>query len=138
MFRPIALLLTLAAIATAAPRKDAGKVPMYFAPAGTKLTYTENGSESTEVVTKVEETDGGTKVDTDRTNVGNSKSREVHLSNSDGMFILEEDGEKYEPRWCLLKFGAKDGESWSVETSRGEFGKVSIKLTLGKTERIKV
>jgi hypothetical protein len=138
MLRPATLLLILAGLTFAAPRKDAGKVPAYYPPERTTLVYKVSDGELTEVVTKVKETDGGIMVYYDRQTLGAEKSQQVFLSNSDGLFLVEEDGEKYEPRWCALKFGAKPGDSWTVETSRSDIGKVSAKLTLGKTEQVNV
>jgi hypothetical protein len=135
-----ALLLILGGIAFAAPRpKDTAKEPVYFPTVeGTTLVYKVGDREETEVVSKVEVKEGDKVVHISSIEAGVHKPLMVVRIGKDGLYLLEETGQKYDPPWCILKLPAKAGDKWTTNTTRPDIGNLASSETIKSVEELTV
>jgi hypothetical protein len=135
-----AVLLMLAGLGLAAPRpKDTTKDPVYFPTVeGTTLVYKVGDREETEVVSKVEVKEGSKVVHISSVENGVHKPLMVVRVNKDGLYLLEEVGQKYDTPWCILKLPVKAGDTWTTSTRRPDIGNLSSTETLKAVEQLTV
>lgn len=128
-----ALLLMLATIAGAAPRKEAPKERLYLpTTVGDKFVYDVSiGDQKTEVVelvTEVVKKDGMTIVTFSR---DGPKEFSYRLAcSTDGIFRVSSGSTVYDKPYRLLQLPLREGESWEPEDS--------VKFTTGREEDIEV
>ena len=146
MARPLAVSLAAALVLTTA---SAAPVPKnqkaYYAATrvGDKREYRAGGKVThTTVIMKVEEAPGGGLLVTEGYVSGDKPPRPARVLSVSkdavtlavGMGPSGKDGKKYDPPWVLVKPGAKDGDWWECEPSKG----YTISYTARGTERVEV
>jgi hypothetical protein len=136
----IVVAVGFALLASGAPRpKDTAKEPVYFPTVeGTTLVYQVGDREETEVVTKVEVKDGSKEVHISSVQDGVNKPLMVVRVSKDGLYLLEETGQKYDTPWCILKLPVKAGDTWQTTTSRPDVGNLATSDTLKSVEQLTV
>jgi hypothetical protein len=134
-------VLAVAVIALAAPRlKDTAKEPVYFPTVeGTTLVYEVGASEQTVVVTKVEKNDGDKIVHVHQVQPGGKMTPLMVMRvGKDGLTMLEEVGQKYDPPWHMLRMPLKADESWDAKTTRAGIGAIAVTRTARSLEELTV
>ena len=133
----VALALAAAPAAPAPRLKDAGP-PSYFPiTVGARWVYQSGQVEQTEVVTDVK-TDGEATVVTVGSVLPDGKVTPWNTVavRPDGLFMLSETGQPYDPPVCLLKFPVKSGDRWEDATTRPDIGKLRFTHEVKETKTL--
>jgi hypothetical protein len=98
--------------------------PRYFpTTVGTKWVYEFTKGVQTEVVTRVRSKDGAVIVSVENELPG-GKLTPLHTMalQADGLYMLDEVGQPYDPPVCVLKLPLKLGDRWEGKSSRPDLG----------------
>jgi hypothetical protein len=113
--------------------------PVYFPTrVGAKWVYLRSGQEETHAVTKVEAKEGEMVVTVEREQGGKTTPYWVVAVRSDGLFLVAESGEAYDPPWCLLKCPVEVGKSWDGNSEREDYITLVGRRTVAAAEKLKV
>jgi hypothetical protein len=113
-------------------------LPVYYPTrVGTKWVYLRGGVEETRVVTRAEARAGEKVVTVEDVRKEGNKPYQTVSVRPDGLFLVSESGEAYDPPWQVLKLPFKAGEVWETTTRRTTLRIASKKTTDGE-ERLKV
>jgi hypothetical protein len=113
--------------------------PVYFPTrVGAKWVYLRGEREETHTVTKVEAKEGETVVTVERESDGQMKPYWVVSVRPDGLYLVAETGEPYDPAWQLLKCPVEVGKSWAGKSGRGANLTLEGTLTVDATKKLKV
>jgi hypothetical protein len=118
------------------PTKDH---PFFVVTEGTTLVYKVDGNDDSMVVTKVERKADDQTIHVSRLDeTGKADPAMVVRVSKDGVYLMEESGQKYDPPWLLLKTPATADEKWESKTSRPDIGRLDSTTVVGKPEEISV
>jgi len=107
---------------------------------GTTWVYEVEGKEKTLVISRSENETGGTLVTTEWVIANGNRTPHMVISVTDkGVFLVTEDGVKYDERVCVLKLPHIKGQTWQANTSKPmPFIAIAGTKTAGPIERVKV
>jgi hypothetical protein len=132
----------LVGLTFAAPRpKATTKDPVYFPTTeGTTLVYQFGAAgggvgEETQVVTKVEDKDGAKLVHVSN---GGTKPLMVVRVSKDGLELVEEVAQRYDPAWLMFKMPPKPDDKWDSKSTRPDIGTIESSFAVGKPEQLVV
>jgi hypothetical protein len=131
-----AAVVLVATPAVPAPQlKDAGPAGYFPTTVGARWVYQSGQVEQTEVVTDVRKDGEATIVAVGSVGPdGKVTPGDTVAIRPDGLFLLSETGQPYDPPVCLLRFPVKVGDRWEAETSRPDIGKVRFVREVKETK----
>jgi hypothetical protein len=90
------------------------------------------------VISAVEEKNGGKLVTTEYVEMGGKRRpAQVRLVSADGVFLVAENGRKYDEPWCILKLPYREGQKWETRL-RGRGFEADGTMRTGPIETVRV